>query len=537
MSHGLATAGSRPALTLLAFVSLLAACRAQVSAPPPPDLSDFEPAVVESFSGRQRRLDGLLQDTGTPASTLAEAFADLGSWYQAQFLSEHAIACYSSAALVDRKNFEWHALEADAALAAGRPEEAYEVLISALSEVADPSALWLELAEAELRTGRVSDAREHFEQALAANRSSVRARLGLGQTELSAENFDEALSVLRGASTLQPGVREIEQALGLAYRGLGRSDRADSHLRRATKARPLDRSVESPWLERVAAASAGAQGHATRGRQARDNGRLDESIVHFRRALEAAPEVPVHHQRLGGVLLRKGDAQEARAVLAAAVDRFPDHLGLTLELAKVDAELGSLDRALDTLLALRMVDPTSIAIAQALEVVYARLGRFGDALNECTSVLVERPDSAELHLRCARWHTVLGNWDRAVAQLEESLVLAPGTSGATVLLSRLLAASPEADLRDGARALTLAERGAAGARSPFTLETLAMALAETGDYEAAIDTQSEALAQAKEFLPSDGRNWMEQRLALYREHRPCRAPLLAEELLATRQTS
>jgi len=258
MSDGGTATRVWPTLALLSSISLIAACQPRPSAPPEPDLSDFEPTAVESFLERQRHLESRLQDSGASPEDLAEAFADLGAWYQAQFLSERAMYCYSSASLIDGKNFEWHALMADAALGAGRAEDAYEILVSALAEVSDPSALWLELAEAELRTGRLHDARGHFEQVLAANRSSVRARLGLGQTELESENFEAALSALRAASTLEPGVREIEQALGLAYRGHGEGGKAEDHLRRAKEARPIDRHAESPWLERAAAASPGA---------------------------------------------------------------------------------------------------------------------------------------------------------------------------------------------------------------------------------------------------------------------------------------
>ncbi len=517
----------RSAVALLAWIAFSSGCDTPPSAPVEPDLSGFEPAVVESFHERRNRVENILRDSRKSAPERAEAWAELGAWYQAHYLFDGAVFCYRSAADADRKNFEWHALEADAALAAGRVEEAYEILLEGLSEVSDPSALWLELAEAELRTGRLGDAREHFEQALATDRSSVRARLGLGQTEIAAGDFSAALRVLRAASTLRPGVREIEQALGLAYRGRGDADEADDHLRRATRARPLGRSVESPWLERVAAASLGAQGHATRGRQARDQGRLDEAIVHFRRALEAAPGVPVHYRRLGGALLQNGAAQEARAVLAAGIDRFPDHPGLILELAKAEAELGSVDRALDALLRLQAADPKSVAVAQTLEVVYARLGRFEEAAEECMSVLAERLDQAEVLVRCARWHTVLGRWQTAASQLEEALASRPGDAGARLLLARLLAASPDPRVRDGARALSLARRGVVRTRSAFTLETLAMALAEIGEFGAAVEAQRDAVALAG---ASASRIWASRRLTLYERRIPCRLPLHPEEL-------
>jgi TPR repeat protein len=58
----------------------------------------------------------------------------------------------------------------------------------------------------------------------------------------------------------------------------------------------------------------------------------------------------------------------------------------------------------------------------------------------------------------------------------------------------LLATSPDAELRDGPRALTLARRAVALERSPSHLDTLAAAYAELGRFTQAVATQRDALA-------------------------------------------
>jgi TPR repeat protein len=60
----------------------------------------------------------------------------------------------------------------------------------------------------------------------------------------------------------------------------------------------------------------------------------------------------------------------------------------------------------------------------------------------------------------------------------------------------LLATSRFAEVRDGARALNLAQRAVDRARNPSYLDTLAAAYAELGQFEQALQTQREALAAA-----------------------------------------
>ena len=52
-------------------------------------------------------------------------------------------------------------------------------------------------------------------------------------------------------------------------------------------------------------------------------GRSDEAIAHYREAAEIAPDRPLPHTSLGGVLLREGRLDEALAAYARALGRAP----------------------------------------------------------------------------------------------------------------------------------------------------------------------------------------------------------------------
>ena len=90
------------------------------------------------------------------------------------------------------------------------------------------------------------------------------------------------------------------------------------------------------------------------------------------------------------------------------------------------------------------------------------------------------------------------------------------------ILARLLSVCPRQEIRDGERALRMAQALVAAGRSVPTLETLAMAQAENARFDAAVRTQTEALAAAGRDATKTER--MSRNLELYKQGEPCRDP-------------
>jgi cytochrome c-type biogenesis protein CcmH/NrfG len=94
-----------------------------------------------------------------------------------------------------------------------------------------------------------------------------------------------------------------------------------------------------------------------------------------------------------------------------------------------------------------------------------------------------------------------GEVAEAVRTLESGLRAVPGNVSLLNLLARILATTPDDDVRDGARALALALQAneSTDFKDCLTLDTLAAAYAEVGDFTKATAT-SETAAHAAETL-------------------------------------
>src|SRR5262249_8203928 len=121
-----------------------------------------------------------------------------------------------------------------------------------------------------------------------------------------------------------------------------------------------------------------------------------------------------------------------------------------------------------------------------------------------------------------------GHVTEAVAHWKESLKIMPHGWKAQANLAWVLATSPDASLRDGAKAVDLAKQivqhtgGANDANTPILLRTLAAGYAETGRFSEAIETAQQAsqlaITQGNTALMED----LQSNIANYRRGRPLR---------------
>jgi tetratricopeptide (TPR) repeat protein len=115
-----------------------------------------------------------------------------------------------------------------------------------------------------------------------------------------------------------------------------------------------------------------------------------------------------------------------------------------------------------------------------------------------------------------------GRVREAVAYLQKAAVIDPGHPEVDINLAWLLATSSDADIRDGRRAVELAERNcrSTGFKEMISVGVLAAAYAEAGRFEEAISTAQKACALASASGNPEWLNRNQQLLVLYRAHQP-----------------
>lgn len=112
----------------------------------------------------------------------------------------------------------------------------------------------------------------------------------------------------------------------------------------------------------------------------------------------------------------------------------------------------------------------------------------------------------------------------AIAQWETSLAIKPNDGNAENNLAWVLATYPEETLRNGKRAVELAEKATAlpGGQDPIVLRTLAAAYAEAGEFSKAVATAEEALKSATARQNSSLVETLQSEIVLYRANKPHR---------------
>jgi len=172
--------------------------------------------------------------------------------------------------------------------------------------------------------------------------------------------------------------------------------------------------------------------------------------------------------------------------------------------------------------------PNYVEAHLALADTLRRIGRVKESLSHYEEAMQINPRSSPARLGYALALAGLGRSAAARDWLIESSGLYPDRQEYRIALARLLAASPDDRVRDGRRALDIANELASQQKSTDVGETLAMALAEVGDFDRAADVQRGILAATQKGGLAASARRMADNLRLYEHRRPCRTPWAAD---------
>jgi tetratricopeptide (TPR) repeat protein len=226
--------------------------------------------------------------------------------------------------------------------------------------------------------------------------------------------------------------------------------------------------------------------------------------------------------------MRGVDAQQ-RKNYSEATEYFSKALRLDsgcllarLGLAEALANMGKIEEALREAERAAMDHPNEGAPQTQLGLLFDFSGHAEEAVLHFKRALAAAPGGPDTHQQLADCLTQLGRGEEVIAVYREGLRIHPLDHRLLNNLAWLLATGPEANLRDGAEAVSLAERACQLTRfsDPFLIGTLGAAYAEAGRFDEAIATAKRArdiaLLAAQPEIAEKNRTLLER----YEAHEP-----------------
>jgi tetratricopeptide (TPR) repeat protein len=266
---------------------------------------------------------------------------------------------------------------------------------------------------------------------------------------------------------------------------------------------------------------ANASAHNNRGNIHRARKDYDRALADYDEAIRLDPTVPLHYTNRASVWAAKREFDRAIADHDTVVrlnPRLP-----TGYLNRGRAWMAKRDYAR----ALADYDE-ALRLNPRLALGYVNRGQARSARKEFDKALADFDEAIRLSPKFAPAYGGRGNVRRArkdyagaLADFDEAIRLDPGLALTHNNRAWLLATCPDAAFRDGKAAVASARKACEldGWKNPTSLDTLAAAYAELGDFSAAVEWQAKANAC---FTDDAQRKEAEGRLGLYKDGKPWR---------------
>jgi len=314
---------------------------------------------------------------------------------------------------------------------------------------------------------------------------AYRWRYYLGRLHLEDQRTSEAQTALEKTLELQPKHTPSKVLLGQLAMARGEKETAESYFS----------DVLSTELQNAPALYA-------MGALLLEKGSYEEAAQHLQTCLLVQPYARATHGLLAKALTGMNQPE------AAAIQ----------ERAKTDRKPILRDPLMDEVHNQRFL--VLYRISEALRINQ----RDEDAVTLYNNSIDIRPDLSGPRLGRMISLIRLGKYQTAIETLSDDILAGEDVPNFKHILARLLAASPEEEVRNPEKALVILEELRQDHMSPALVETMAMALASLGKFKTAIQYQETAINLAVQteqpnLLPS-----LEKNLVKYRQQEPCHQP-------------
>jgi len=259
------------------------------------------------------------------------------------------------------------------------------------------------------------------------------------------------------------------------------------------------KNSEMLWNHTLAVTTDNDMAHNSLGDLFLRRGELDSAISHFEIALEIRSRNAAAHYDFGGALIENklGSALARKGRLSEAIGHYEKAVKLRPDYGDPYFNLGS-------------------ALFQQ--------GRTDEAIAQWQKALATQPNDAGFHTALGTAFLKKGLQKDAIAEYEHAMRIFPRDFVARNNLAWLLATSSDASIRDGKRAIEVAEQTVqlSSGKDANYLRTLAAVYSEVGRFSEAIAVAQQAAALATMQGKTDVANRLKKDLVLYQEQVPLR---------------
>jgi tetratricopeptide (TPR) repeat protein len=180
-------------------------------------------------------------------------------------------------------------------------------------------------------------------------------------------------------------------------------------------------------------------------------------------------------------------------------------------------EQGRMDEAIAHFQRALQINPDQASSHSALGLVLSEIGRPDESVNHLLRALEINPNFADAHYNLGNTFMQIGSANEALTHFKRALEINPDDIEALNNMAWMLATWPEATIRDGTKAVALAERANSLTlgESPIIGATLAASYAEAGRAVDAVRTAQSALQLAIRQGNTERANSIRAQIELY----------------------
>ena len=480
----------------------------------------LEPSVVKAVERARANFDATAAKRPS-REKLADAYGDLAMTYHAQDLVAPAAIAYANAHRLNPDDKRWPYLLGHLYNDSARVSDAIESFEEVIAKHPTDAPTLLALGQIYLQTGAFDKAQAIYERLQSQPGGQAAALAGLGKLALAKHDYLQAVTKLEAALALVPEATRLRQPLAMAYQGEGDNAKAQRELALFRSDGP-EPTVDDPLADALSDKVAASRVLLRRGQRDGKAGRFDLAEKAFRLAVAADPNDAEAIANLGISLANLGRIDEAQQRLEEALSKDDSIAAAHLSLGVVYDRKGRDADAIAQYARAAAQDPGNVAALVYQADALMRTGEAAKAIPLYRDALAKSPGSGRMEMSLAMALVRTGEFKDARAVLETAASAQPDNYAIANALARLLATARDAQLRDGPRALSLAQRVFEATRSPEVGQTYAMALAENGRFDEAIKLQQETLiAYERSKLPVF-RPALERNLERYQRREPVR---------------